>query len=82
MKLTINQPPIPVQPPKTITLELTEREFAIIHSVVGSTTISDAIKHITENGYIPKDKNFTDTECGTLFCTIWTQGRPIVGELA
>jgi len=44
MKLTINTPTPVVQPPKTITLELSEREFAILRAVAGHTLGVDAAR--------------------------------------
>ena len=80
MKITINTPPPAVRPPKTITLELTEREFAMLHQMAGSLT-GILVAEWTNNSIYRKPlTEFTGTEAASFLRPIYQNGKHIVGN--
>jgi len=76
MKLTVNNPPPVVQPPKIVILELTEREFAMLYDLARSTRGVDVAREANE--FFRPETEFNGTEAASWLFSISSEGSKIV----
>ena len=76
MKLTLNEPIPVVQPPKTVTLELTGREFAMLYDLARSNCGIDVA--MSANEALNPERNFSGTEAAIFLCSIGDQGSQFI----